>query len=256
MNAVAAIALNTFREAVRNKVFYTLLFFGVLFTGFSAALSTIIAGSFERMIADMGLANIELFGTLIAVFVGITLVYKEIELRTAYVILVKPIGRWQFVLGKFFGLFLTLIVEIAFMTALFLPLLAWFRGAYLVPWMLPAIAMITVQLMLVTAVAVFFSCLSTPILSGMFTIGVYLVGTTSRYLDTIIGDNAAPSVVALVRVVQTVAPNFALLNFKGPAVYQDALGWQPYAVGAAYGTAYTVAVLAAAVLAFERRELA
>ena len=124
---VIAIALNTFREAVRNKVFYTLLFFAVVFAGFSVSLSTMVLGDIIHMIINMGLANIEVFGTLIAIFVGVSLVNKELERRTIYTIITRPIQRYQFILGKYLGLLLTLVVEILIMMAVFFLILAFWE---------------------------------------------------------------------------------------------------------------------------------
>ena len=115
MNKIAALALNTFRESIRDRIFYSLLAFAVIMLAFSLVLGNLTIGDEIKIIKDFGLAAISLFGVLIAIFVGISLVYKEMEKRTIYVILAHPISRSQFVLGKYGGLSLTLLVEVAVM---------------------------------------------------------------------------------------------------------------------------------------------
>jgi ABC-type transport system involved in multi-copper enzyme maturation permease subunit len=116
MGKIIVIALNTFKEAVRNKVLYFLLIFAVLLIGFSTIISDLSIAEPERMIKDLGLASIDFFGFLIAVFVGVYLVYNELDRKTIYTIVSKPIDRTQFLLGKFFGLLFTIYVNIAIMT--------------------------------------------------------------------------------------------------------------------------------------------
>lgn len=116
MGKIIVIALNTFKEAVRNKVLYFLLIFAVLIIGFSTVISDLSIAEPERMIKDLGLASIDFFGFLIAVFVGVYLVYNELDRKTIYTIVSKPIDRTQFLLGKFFGLLFTIYLNIAIMT--------------------------------------------------------------------------------------------------------------------------------------------
>jgi ABC-type transport system involved in multi-copper enzyme maturation permease subunit len=123
MIKVIAIALNTFKEAVRNKVLYFLLIFALLIMGFSAVISDLSIASPEKLIKDLGLASIDFFGFLIAVFVGVYLVYNELDRKTIYTIVSKPIDRTQFLLGKFFGLLFTIYVNIAIMSFFFFAVL-------------------------------------------------------------------------------------------------------------------------------------
>ncbi len=123
MGKILAVALNTFKEAVRNKVLYFLLVFAVLIIGLSTFLSDLSITGPEKMIKDIGLASIDFFGFLIAVLVGITLIYNEIEKRTIYTIISKPIDRSQFILGKYFGLLITVYVNVIFMSIVFFTVL-------------------------------------------------------------------------------------------------------------------------------------
>lgn len=128
MGKIKAIALNTFKEAVRNKVLYFLLIFALLLMGFSGVISDLSIASPEKLIKDMGLASIDFIGFLIAVFVGVYLVYNELDKKTIYTIVSKPIDRYQFILGKFFGLLITIYVNIAIMSIFFFAVL-YFRDA-------------------------------------------------------------------------------------------------------------------------------
>ncbi len=176
-----AIILNTFREAVRDRVLYAIVFFAVVILLISTIMDVITIGQRAKIIIDMGLASISIFGALIAIFVGIGLVYKEIEKRTIYTIVSKPVARWQFLLGKYFGLVLTLAVQVAAMSAIFFIIVASEMGR-VPPLLYLAVGMTFLELMVVCAVAIFFSSFSTPILSGMYTLGVYLIGHLTRDL--------------------------------------------------------------------------
>src|SRR5215467_3433921 len=113
---VLSIALNTFRENLRDKLLYNLLIFALLMIGSSLILMRLTLGEFHRLILDIGLGSINFFGVLIAIFVGIGLVSKEIEKKTIYTIVSKPVARFQFLLGKYLGLSLTLLINTAIMT--------------------------------------------------------------------------------------------------------------------------------------------
>ncbi len=149
VSAVVATALNTYREAVRDRVLYLLLVFALLVIGVSRMLSLLTVGSEEKIIKDLGLSAISFFGTLTAVFVGVSLVFKEIERRTIYTLLARPVARWQFVFGKFAGLFAVLVTNATLMTVALFAVLLW-RGE--APWpLLPAVLMILVELAIVSA---------------------------------------------------------------------------------------------------------
>jgi len=255
LHRILLITTNTFREAVRNKVFYTLIFFALLLAAFSVTLSTMIIGSYTRIIVDMGLAIIEIIGTMIAIFVGITLVYKEIEKRTIYPILARPIHRFEFVMGKFLGLSLTLLLEVAFMAMVIMGIVVFNDGAAEVVWILKGVSMIGVQLMLMVAVAVMFSAISTPILSGMFTIGFYLIGTTSAYLPYLVDDKTSASMRRLIDVVGFIAPNFDIFNYKGVIIHHVALGLESYLYSLLYGCSYIGIILTIAIMGFRSRDL-
>ena len=156
---VVAIARNAFREAVRDRVLYNLVVFALLLIGGAVFLGELSAGQEAKIIVDLGLSATLLFGMFIAVFVGVGLVYKEIERRTLYAILSKPVSRGEFLLGKYLGLCLTLFVNVAIMGAgLSLALLFVKRGwDPLLVRIWPAVLLIYIELMILTGVAMLFS---------------------------------------------------------------------------------------------------
>jgi len=128
MSKVTAIAINTFKEAVRNRVLYVLLFFSILIMLGAWVASTLAIDDETRIVRDLGVGAINIISVLIAVFVGIGLVYNDLDKKTIYTIISKPISRWQFLLGKYFGLMLTITVNVLFMTWIFSSVLH-FRAA-------------------------------------------------------------------------------------------------------------------------------
>ena len=184
---VAAIARNAFREAVRDRVLYNLVLFVLLLIAGAIFLGEISAGQEAKIIVDLGLSAILLFGVFIAIFVGVGLVYKEIERRTLYAILSKPIGRGEFMLGKYLGLCLTLLVNVAVMgVGLSLALIVVKRGwDPLAIRIWPAIFLIYVELAILTGVAMLFSAFSSPALSALLTFFVFVIGQFSADLKTL-----------------------------------------------------------------------
>jgi ABC-type transport system involved in multi-copper enzyme maturation permease subunit len=248
---IHAIALNTFREAIRDRILYLLLVFAVGLIVVSRLLSLLTVGDEEKIIKDVGLSAISLFGVLTAVFVGVSLVFKEIERRTAYTLLANPVRRWHFVIGKFGGLLAVLAMNVAVMSAALFGLLL-LRGE--APWALvPAIVLILVELVVITSFALLFSSITNPILAALMTFAVYVMGHLSWSLMLLKAKlDGVGAVVA--DVVYWVMPNLERLNIKAEAVHAIPLqpGLVPLAV--VYGLSYSVVVLALACFAFERKE--
>ena len=168
---VVTIALNTFRESVRDRILYNLILFVLLLVGASIFLGEISMSQEAKIIVTMGLSVMRLFGVLIAIFIGIGLVYKEIDKRTIYSLLAKPIHRYEFILGKYFGLCLTLLVNSAVMAGgISLALIYLKRGLDQIQLkILPTAYLIFLELMVVTALSLLFSSFSSPALSALMT---------------------------------------------------------------------------------------
>ena len=175
MKSLWVVAHNTFRETVRDKILYNLVFFALLLIGLSVLLGTLTIGEQAKIVNDVGLAAINLVGVIIAIFVGIGLVSKEIERRTIYTILARPITRTQFILGKYGGLGCVMVVNLAIMVIMFFLTIV-LTGNPVHGSLFQAIQLILVETLLVTAMAMFFSTFSSPTLSAIMTIGFYLIG--------------------------------------------------------------------------------
>jgi ABC-type transport system involved in multi-copper enzyme maturation permease subunit len=250
--AIAAIALNTFREAIRDRVLYLLLVFALILIGVSRLLSLLTVGNEEKIIKDVGLTAISLFGALTAIFVGVNLVYKEIERRTVYTLLANPVRRWQFVFGKFVGLMAVLAMNVACMTAALFGVLLW-RGE--APWpLLPAILLIFVELGVITAFALFFSSVTNPILAAVWTFATYITGHLSWSLKMLKERMAEGAGQWLCDALYVLLPNLERLNIKTEVVHGLPLpqGFLPMAL--VYGVAYALAILVLASFAFERKD--
>jgi ABC-type transport system involved in multi-copper enzyme maturation permease subunit len=247
-----AIAANTFREAIRDRVLYLLLAFAILMIASSRILSLLTVGAEEKIVKDIGLAAISLFGVATAIFVGVGLVFKEIEKRTVYTLISKPIRRSQFILGKYLGLVMVLAVNVAVMTVVFYLLLT-IKG-----WMdfaiTRAILLIFVELLLVTAIAILFSSFSTPILSSLLTVTFYIIGHLSWGLLLLAGKLDAGWARALCRFLYLVLPNLDALNVKGMVVHGMHVPLDQVFFASVYGISYTLIVLALAVLVFRKRD--
>jgi ABC-type transport system involved in multi-copper enzyme maturation permease subunit len=247
-----AIAINTFREAIRDRILYLILAFALVMIAASRAISLLTVGSEEKIIKDVGLASISIFGVATAIFIGVGLVFKEIEKRTIYTLTAKPIRRAEFILGKYMGLSLVLLVNLSIMTLAFYALL-WFKG-FLDFTLGKAILLILVELLLITAIAILFSSFSSPLLSSLFTVTAYMVGHLSWGLP-LLGEKIE-SVAGrwVLEALYRILPNLEYLNIKGEVVHQVPVGGEEVALAAGYGLAYTAVVLMLAIAVFRKRD--
>jgi ABC-type transport system involved in multi-copper enzyme maturation permease subunit len=266
VRATSIIAVNVFRESVRDKVLYNLVLFAILLIGSSYMLGQLTAGQDVKIIKDLGLAATSVFGLFIAVFIGIGLVSKEVERRSIYSLLAKPIHRYQLVIGKYCGLVLTLAVNISVMAAalyLVLAYMAWgvspevaraWDAPALDPALLQAIGLILVELMLITAIALFFSTFSTPILSAALTFGFFIVGHFSTDLRNFQDVVDSPAAASLARGLFWVLPNLAPFDIKTAVVHGQPVAAGYIATTVAYGAVYIAMLLVVSVTIFSRRD--
>lgn len=249
-----AVATNTFRETVRERVLYNLVFFAMLMTVSGLLLGHLSIRQDEKIVKDVGLAAMEVFGTLIAVFIGVGLVSKEIERRSLYPLIAKPLTRGEFLLGKFGGLGFTLLVNVGVMTAgLYLTLLA--TGRRLDLQLLKAVFAIFLGLLLVVAIALLFSTLTSTALAAVCTVSLVVAG---RFSDVIrdMQDVAPGAPSWLVWVLYHAIPNFHALDFKNSVVYGDPVSWTTVAWAALYAAVYIGFILGSAVTVFQSKDLA
>jgi ABC-type transport system involved in multi-copper enzyme maturation permease subunit len=240
MNVILTIARNTFKEVLRDKVFYNLFVFALLMIGSALLLGTLTIGEQSKIIKDIGLASIDLFGVLIAIFVGVGLISKEIEKRTIYTIIAKPVHRYQFLLGRFAGLVFTMWVLVV-------------GGTSPDSGLMKAVGLMTVAQLIVLSAAMFFSTFTTPTLSGIFTLALYVIGELTPDLKTL-SEKLSGVSRGLLSGSYYLLPNLALFNVKGEAVHGVPItaGYMLTAIG--YGVSYAAVVLLLSCFVFQRRD--
>lgn len=252
---VLAIGRNAFREAVRDRVLYNLVLFVLLLIGAAIFIGDLSGGQERKIIVDLGLSAMLLFGVFISIFVGVGLVYKEIERRTIYAIFSKPVGRGEFIVGKYLGLCLTLLVNVLVMGGgVSLALICVNRGwepLALSIW--PAVLLIYVELMILTGVALLFSCFSSPALSALLTFFVFIIGHFSADLKSLATSTESVAARWLFAALYYLLPNLSNLSVITPAAH----GQTPSAAHAAlvvlYAFVYITVILALSTLVFSRR---
>jgi Cu-processing system permease protein len=253
IDRVYGVALNTFRESIRDKVLATLIVFAVLVMGSARVIQPLALGEEAKVIKDLGLSAIALFCVLISILVGGRIVYKEVEKRTIYIMLAKPVRRWEFILGKYAGLMAVLAVSEAVMTAAFLVILL-IMGIGVQPQLLLAVLMTFFELAILTAVAVLFSTFSTPITGAVFAFAVYFVGHLTRDLKLLAAMSPSPVVKAVSYFLYFLLPNLSNFNIRAEVVYGAAL--DPYALllSGLYALVYTTTLLLISAGIFSRKE--
>jgi len=263
MTHIGAVAVNTFREAVRDRVLYNLVFFALLMIAAAILVGQISIGIEEVVIVSLGLSAISFIGLLIAIFIGVGLVYKEMDKRTLYALLAKPVRRWEFVLGKYAGLVLTLTVNTAAMAvALFLAMLyvkhtapAGSTGGAGYASVLVAVYFIVLKLALVVALALLFSAATTPLLSILYTAGLYIAGNFIQQMRTLRTDLMNPVVAEVMRWLSYVLPNFDNFDVVGAAAHGRRVPAELIWQNTLYAALYCAIVLLAAAMVFSRRNL-
>ena len=251
---ILTVALNTYREAVRDKILYVLLFFAGATILFSKALGYISVGEDIKIITDISLAAISVFGALIAIFVGTNLVYKEIDKRTIYTILSRPIWRFEFILGKYLGLSLLIASVTAVMGV--------GAGAYILAlggtvniMFAEALLLIFWKLMLLTALSVLLSTLTSPILGAIVVLTAYFAGHATGILIDLPGQFDETYAKELVTLLYYAVPNLSNFDIwreyaNGVAVPHSYVAWTIL-----YGTVYTGMLLFLACIAFHEKDV-
>jgi len=257
MTNVWTVATNTFREAVRDRVLYNLVFFALLMMGAAILVGQISIGIAQSVIVSLGLTAISVIGIFIAVFIGVGLVSKEMDKRTLYALLAKPVERWQFLLGKFAGLVMTLIVNTGAMTI----------GLYFALWtvkhplqksdgyLILAVYLILLKLALIVALAMLFSCFTTPFLAILYTLGLYVAGLFAEDLRTMQALTLSASTMKMLKGISYLLPNFENFNVMGAVAHGRGVPGTLVAQNTAYTLLYGAMVLAGAAIIFSRRNL-
>ncbi len=257
MTRISAIAAVTFREALRQKLAVNLLVFALALVAASVTISDLTFGEQYRIIVDIGLSAIEIFGTLIAVFLGAGLVAGDVQRRTVFPIVAKPVSRAQYVAGRYAGLVATTTANLVVMAAVFLAALAYYMHGVSFLRETPVLATlgaIALQLAMVSAIAVLFSTFTTATLSAIFCLSLVIAGHLASDLVRY-WSKQGELLAWLGKALYLVVPNLEALNFKEAMVYKDSIAPGTLALAFAYGILYAVGVVAAAAAVFTRRDL-
>lgn len=260
MGRIWAIALNTFREAARIKVLY-----GILVVVVGANLAAVLAGELSvnehsRVARDIGLAGISLVGSLTAIYLGVVLLYGEIQKRTLYAIVSKPIARWEFVAGKYLGMVLVLSVLVALFSAAMVGLLA-MQGVGVSDAVFKAIVLAWVEVLTVAAVAVFFSSFSSPFLSGIFSLALFVMGRVTPDMRSAADGADAAWIRTVARVALELIPDLHLFAISGRtvdgvavSVHGHFVSWGYVTSASGHGFLWIAALLVLACAIFQRRD--
>jgi len=251
---IRAIAVNTFRESVRSRVFYILMAFTAAMVLFSGVMALLTIGSRSKIIIDLGLTFISFFTVLTAIFVGIGLIYQEIEKKTIYNILSKPLSRMHFLVGRYIGLMAVLAANLLAMVAILAVVLILFEGF---TWKIfIAAGFIYLELAVITAIALFFSSVTSPVVSALCTGAFYVVGHTSIALpDMLIPRLNGAVTKKIVEVLYHLLPDLNLLNVTDQVAYGLPLDPGFVTKAVLYTAVYVVLLLTGACLIFRRRDL-
>lgn len=251
---IAHVATHTLRETVRDRVFLVTLLFALVLIGGSVAVSPLAAGERDKVIKDIGLASISAIGTLLAVFVGASLVHREMERRTIYTLLTRPLGRTEYVIGKYLGVVLTLVLNVAIMAVFFSALVRFYLGS-LTGAHLAAIYLIGVELAVLAAFSILFSVLASPVLSALFTLALFFVGHLTGDIREFVRMLPPGLFRSFTSAVGYTLPNLEYFNAKGMAVYGRPVEPSLLFWATLYGAGYAMIAMAVAVLVFRRKDI-
>jgi Cu-processing system permease protein len=217
MLKIIAIAHNTFREAIRDKILYGFLFFAICIILFSLILGKLSLDQQIRTTIDIGLAGISLFSVLISIFIGINLLNKEIQKRTIYPVLAKPVSRPFYVIGKFAGVSVVLLVLIGLMLMVFFPLVL-FQGGAITWGLVLSVFLIVFEISVIIALAIFFTSFTSPFLSGIFCLGLFIAGRNAQLIAELGNQDNLSTFAPFFKAVSAVIPNFYLFYPSGKIV--------------------------------------
>ncbi len=254
MNVLSVIALNTFKETIRNKVLYNILLIAGVVLLLSMTFGELSVFSRSQVMADFGMATMSLTGLLLAVFIGVGMIGMEISTKTVYGVITKPIGRAPFIIGKFAGLFVTLMVNLIIIAAIFMVSIHLLGGE--LNWgVISAITLIMMEMAVIVAAAIFFSSFTTPTLAAIFTLAFYAAG----HLNTAItmGTRQAQNAIwqTVLQIIYYILPNLDHFNIRTQVVYGQPVAEGFFALALLYGTLYTAILLVLSVWVFSSKDL-
>lgn len=250
---ITAIVVNTFREAIRDKVFIAIIILSILVMTSGYVIKPLALGEEAKIIKDIGLNSITLFSVLITILIGTRLVYKEIEKRTIYIILSRSLHRWEFIIGKYLGLLLVLFESILIMLGVFylILLLLGIQANFL---LLLSVLMTFCQLWILTALAIFFSTFTTPITSAVFTFMVYFIGHFTRDLKVLAALSKSPQLKVIADIIYVLIPNLSNFNVKAEVVHNVIIDPKIIIFTIIYALIYSFIVIFISCIIFQRKD--
>lgn len=265
MNRIWSVAKNTFIEAIRDRVLYSLFFFAALMILSTLVFASISADQYNKIVKDFGLVAISVIGVMISIFLGIALVYKEIEKKTVYNIFSKPVRRYEFIIGKYLGLSSTLIVltlamgVILFLLVLYVGIsnegiIMRYYGGHFYPEFFTAIYFQYLELITLVAIALVFSSFSTPIMSVLFTFLVFVIGRFSSDILLFAEESKAPIVQYAVKFIYIIVPHLDSLNYRTEALYGGDVSLKLIVFTTVYALLYIMALLKLTIIIFNKKE--
>lgn len=254
LGRISVIAFNVFRETLREQVLYLTLLFTLILVGAVNLLPQLSASGEKKIILDVGIAAIEIVGLIVAVFVGTTLVNKEIDKRTIFVLIAKPMSRAEFILGKHLGITSVLALLVGLMTSILLIVMTLAKIFIPVSAILVANFYIFWQLMLLGAIAILFGTFTSSLVAALLTFATYLMGNFSKDLQTLGEISKSESLKAITNTIYLILPDLSRANLKNEAVYGILPALGDLFTNGIYILSYTLLVLAIAILIFARKQ--
>ena len=255
MNRIAAVAINTVRESARERILVVAAVFGAVLMGATVFLSPLAVGARQKIVMDVGLAAISIIGVLSAVFLGGTLVHKEIDRKAIYLVLSRPVSRPAYLVGKLAGVVLAVSLIFAVMTAVLAAALV-LGDAALRPAVFAAVYLSLLETAVVASIVVFFSTFTTPMLTSFFALCCVAAGSLSNDLRVFAEKFGGAGTRAAANAFYYLLPNLKVFNLRHEAVHDLPFRAGDLALATAYAAVYVAAVLCFACLVFRRREFA
>jgi ABC-type transport system involved in multi-copper enzyme maturation permease subunit len=256
MRAIAHVARSTFRETVREKLLWLVAAYGIVLVVSTWILSPLSVGAArDKIVVDVGLAGISLFGVLTAIMIGGALVHKEIDKKAVYMVLTRPVSRGEYLVGKFAGI-MAAISSLVGLMAVLLVLVMLAGRVDLTRVLFAAVALSLVEIAVITAIVVLFSTFTTPVLTSFFTIGVFVAGSLGSDLRIFAQKFGGAAMRRVMDVLYFMLPNLSIFNLRHEAVHGLRLTGHEFLVSLLYGAVYAAAMLYFAWLIFRRREFA
>lgn len=253
LKTITAFILQTFREAIRNKILYGIGFFAVAILLFSLVLGELSLNEQVRVIRDVGMTFIMIMAVALGIYAGVSMIHKEIDRRIIYTVLSKPIRRSEFIVGRFLGIALTLFVELLSMFVVFLGILV-VRDIPIDAVLFQAFILVYVKSLIVAATALMFSTFSGAVLSSLMSLGIFIIGSLYDQFTYFAGRSDSPASRAVMYGAQFLLPNLAHLNLSTQVSYSLDVPWTHVAWSGASGLIYCVVLLCIACIVFEKRD--